>query len=142
MLLFMALSAVAPERADCGGFFLIDGVGLQSKLEIGRAAPRNARAIRGRPGWYSLDRHPLSFRKTPDNRVVVIRCDKYCLTNRSVAVGSSMGEVFLSYGTPAEERTLEGKRFLSYGGTGFLFDTRENVEAIFIFPKALEQKAQ
>lgn len=137
-LFFIALPALAPERAACGGFYLIDGVGLQGRLEIGRPAPRNAREIRGQRGWYRLDRIPLLFRKTPDNRIAVIRCDGYCLTNRSVAVGSSIREVFLSYGTPIEEKTLEGKRFLTYGGTGFLLDAKGAVEAIFIFPKALE----
>ncbi len=133
LILAVGLVCAAPDGAVGGGLFLIDGVGLQGRLEIGMRAPQDRGAVRDHPGWLILDDGPLWFAKTTEGQVALIRCNKQCLTNRGVATGSRRQEVLSAYGNPVEERPLEGKQFLSYRGAGFLLDG-DTVVAIFILP--------
>ena len=142
-LLFAVFLSLMPEQAACGGFFLVDGVGLQGQMEIGMAAPKSAKESGSELGWYNLDKLPIYFKKATDGRIAIIRCDNYCLTTRSISIGSSVREVLWRYGTPAEEKLLDGKKFLTYSGVGFLLDTKGTiVEKIFIFPMAIEKQAK
>ena len=140
-LLISVFRLLSPGQAFCGGYFLVDGIGLEGKLEIGRSAPKEVRSADAQ-GWSSMDGMPLDFKTTGDNRVAVIRCASHCLTNRGIAIGSSVKEVLLTYSTPDEEKVVnDGKKVLIYKGVGFLLDQKESfVEGIYIFPSGIQTK--
>lgn len=143
LLAHVFLLGLAPKQVAAGGYFLIDGVGLEGKLQIGLPAPKNVKASGDQEGWRRLDNLPLYFKTTSGDRVAVIRCDRLCLTNRGISIGSSFEDVLLGYGTPSEEKTLSGKKFLIYSGAGFLFDKSGNsVESIYIIPPGLGGRAK
>ena len=43
-LLISVFRLLSPGQAFCGGYFLVDGIGLEGKLEIGRSAPKGVRS--------------------------------------------------------------------------------------------------
>lgn len=131
-LLFCALLGGVGDEANGGGYFLVDGAGLEGTLEIGRPAPRNSEPEAG--GWYRFEETPLYF-KEAEGRVALILCAQFCLTNRNISIGSRVKEVLRRYGSPLEEKLLNGRAFLFYRGVGFvLSEDRQTVEAIYIFP--------
>jgi hypothetical protein len=115
--LLFALIILGPGKAACGGLFLVDGVGFEGKLEIGMPAPTQARALGDQPGWYGLDSLPIYFKMTAGRHIAVIRCDKYCLTNRSISIGSSVQDV-RTYGKPWMKSRSKGKDFSNIGASG------------------------
>jgi hypothetical protein len=143
LMLLLAILILGPEKTMCGGLFLVDGVGLEGKLEIGMPAPPQARELNDQSGWYGLDDLPIYFKITTDRHVVMIRCDNYCLTNRSISIGSRVQEVLRTYGKPLAERSIEGKKFLEYRGVGFALNAQGNaVGNIFILPMSISERAR
>jgi len=141
--LLFALIILGAGKAAYAGLFLVDGVGLENSLEIGMPAPPKARALHDQPGWYGLDNLPIYFKMTADRHVAVIRCDNYCLTNRSISIGSSVEDVLRKYGKPLDEKSIEGRTFLEYRGVGFVLNAEKvAVEKIFILPKSISENVK
>lgn len=142
VLLVYVLLGLAAKPVAAGGYFLIDGVGLEGEIQIGLPAPKNAKPTGDQEGWYGIDKLPLYFKKTAEGRVAVIRCDRLCLTNRGITIGSGVKDVMLSYSTPSEEKRINKKKFLTYNGAGFLLNEKgDAVETIYIFPPGFGAKA-
>ena len=135
-LLHCAFFFAFPDEAGAGGYFLVDGVGLEGQLEVGGPVPKSAPGGAPDGQWHPFPhaRSPLKF-KAADGIVVMIMCDSNCLTNRNISIGSQLKQVYWRYGKPLEKKALKDKPFLVYNGVGFLMDSKgERVEAIYIFP--------
>lgn len=125
--------ALAASTAWSGGTYLVQGRGVEYRLEIGGPAPKGAQPAGD--GWYRTAE--LEFRTASgalSGPVVLIRCrDPSCLTDRGVLVGDSESDVLRRYGGPQERSSSEQGALMRYNGVGFLVEAGR-VRAIYILP--------
>jgi hypothetical protein len=129
----LGAALLAASAAWGGGLYLVQGRGLEGKVEIGGPVPRTATAPVA--GWFRAGE--LEFRTATGDRhgpIVLIRCQQAtCLTDRIVLVGSDESEVLRRYGAPQERSESEQGALLRYRGVGFLVVSGK-VSAIYILP--------
>ena len=134
--LWFLCGAMLAGEGLCGGIFLVGGVGLPGRLELGMERTSSSGTERK---WKKDEDSGLDF-KVSNGQVVLIACDKTeCVTDRNVAIGTHEKVVVRRYGAPIGERPLKDKAFFwKYRGVGFRIK-EEIVQTIYIFPRFSEK---
>jgi hypothetical protein len=115
----------------CGGYFLLNGIGMPGELEIGQK--RDERAVT--PGEWIRHSEALRFKVDRSQNVVLISCKvRGCVAENNIEIGTRLGTLLRRYGAPVERSRLKEGVFYRYHGVGFII-RNDRVSDIYIFPR-------